>query len=61
MPMEVASSGTADLDQLVMFLLDATRPLRDGEPRGRLRHAAGFRHREHDVKVAQPDATADAV
>ena len=35
--------------------------MRDGEPRGRLRHAAGFRHREHDVKVAQPDATADAV
>lgn len=26
MPMEVSSSGTADLDQLVMFLLDATRP-----------------------------------
>jgi hypothetical protein len=26
MPMEVFSSGTADLDQLVMFLLDATRP-----------------------------------
>jgi hypothetical protein len=26
MPMEVASSGTADLDQLVLFLLDATRP-----------------------------------
>lgn len=26
MPMEVASSGTTDLDQLVMFLLDATRP-----------------------------------
>jgi hypothetical protein len=25
-PMEVASSGTADLDQLVMFLVDATRP-----------------------------------
>ncbi|HTR13877.1 MAG TPA: hypothetical protein VMI72_11635 [Roseiarcus sp.] len=26
MPMEVFSSGAADLDQLVMFLLDATRP-----------------------------------
>lgn len=26
MPMEVASSGTTNLDQLVMFLLDATRP-----------------------------------
>jgi hypothetical protein len=26
MPMEVFSSGTADLDQLVMFLLDATKP-----------------------------------
>ncbi len=26
MPMEVISSGTTDLDQLVMFLLDATRP-----------------------------------
>ena len=26
MPMEVASTGTTDLDQLVMFLLDATRP-----------------------------------
>jgi hypothetical protein len=26
MPMEVSSSGTTDLDQLVMFLLDATRP-----------------------------------
>jgi hypothetical protein len=26
MPMEVASSGTADLDQLVMFVVDATRP-----------------------------------
>jgi mannose-6-phosphate isomerase-like protein (cupin superfamily) len=26
MPMEVASSGTVDLDQLVMFLVDATRP-----------------------------------
>lgn len=26
MPMEVFSSGTTDLDQLVMFLLDATRP-----------------------------------
>jgi hypothetical protein len=25
-PMEVFSSGTTDLDQLVMFLLDATRP-----------------------------------
>jgi quercetin dioxygenase-like cupin family protein len=25
-PMEVASSGTADLNQLVMFLVDATRP-----------------------------------
>ena len=25
-PMEVASSGAADLDQLVMFLLDAIRP-----------------------------------
>jgi len=25
-PMEVASSGTVDLDQLVMFLVDATRP-----------------------------------
>ena len=25
-PMEVASSGTSDLDQLVMFLVDATRP-----------------------------------
>jgi hypothetical protein len=25
-PMEVSSSGTADLDQLVMFLVDATRP-----------------------------------
>jgi hypothetical protein len=24
--MEVASSGTSDLDQLVMFLVDATRP-----------------------------------
>jgi hypothetical protein len=24
--MEVFSSGTTDLDQLVMFLLDATRP-----------------------------------
>lgn len=26
MPMEVASSGTADLDQLVMFVVDATKP-----------------------------------
>jgi hypothetical protein len=26
MAMEVFSSGTTDLDQLVMFLLDATRP-----------------------------------
>ena len=26
MPMEVFSSGTTELDQLVMFLLDATRP-----------------------------------
>jgi hypothetical protein len=26
MPMEVFSGGTSDLDQLVMFLLDATRP-----------------------------------
>jgi Cupin domain len=26
MPMEVGSSGTADLDQLVMFVVDATRP-----------------------------------
>jgi len=26
MPMEVSSSGATDLDQLVMFLLDATRP-----------------------------------
>ena len=26
MPMEVSSSGTTELDQLVMFLLDATRP-----------------------------------
>jgi hypothetical protein len=26
MPMEVVSSGTTDLDQLVMFVLDATRP-----------------------------------
>jgi hypothetical protein len=26
MPMEVFSSGTSDLDQLVMFVLDATRP-----------------------------------
>jgi hypothetical protein len=26
MPMEVSSSGTTGLDQLVMFLLDATRP-----------------------------------
>jgi len=26
MPMEVSSSGTADLDQLVMFVVDATRP-----------------------------------
>jgi hypothetical protein len=26
MPMEVSSSGTTDLDQLVMFLLDATKP-----------------------------------
>ncbi|MDB5605818.1 MAG: hypothetical protein JWP25_2718 [Bradyrhizobium sp.] len=26
MAMEVSSSGTTDLDQLVMFLLDATRP-----------------------------------
>ena len=26
MPMEVFNSGTTDLDQLVMFLLDATRP-----------------------------------
>src|SRR4029450_13464518 len=26
MPMEVFSSGTTDLDQLVMFVLDATRP-----------------------------------
>jgi len=26
MPMEVFSSGSTDLDQLVMFLLDATRP-----------------------------------
>jgi len=25
-PMEVASTGTADLDQLVMFVVDATRP-----------------------------------
>jgi hypothetical protein len=25
-PMEVSSSGTTDLDQLVMFLLDATKP-----------------------------------
>ncbi|HZP68589.1 MAG TPA: cupin domain-containing protein [Pseudolabrys sp.] len=25
-PMEVASSGSADLDQLVMFVVDATRP-----------------------------------
>ena len=25
-PMEVSSSGTADLDQLVMFVVDATRP-----------------------------------
>jgi hypothetical protein len=26
MPMEVFSAGTADLDQIVMFLVDATRP-----------------------------------
>ena len=26
MPMEVASSGTADLDQLVMFVVDAAKP-----------------------------------
>jgi hypothetical protein len=26
MPMEVFSAGTADLDQLVLFVLDATRP-----------------------------------
>jgi hypothetical protein len=26
MPMEVFSSGTSDLDQLVMFVLDATKP-----------------------------------
>ena len=26
MPMEVSSSGTTDLDQLVMFVVDATRP-----------------------------------
>jgi quercetin dioxygenase-like cupin family protein len=26
MPMEVSSSGTTELDQLVMFLLDATKP-----------------------------------
>lgn len=26
MPMEVASSGTTDLDQLVMFVVDATKP-----------------------------------
>jgi hypothetical protein len=26
MPMEVSSSGTTNLDQLVMFLLDATKP-----------------------------------
>jgi hypothetical protein len=26
MPMEISSSGTTKLDQLVMFLLDATRP-----------------------------------
>ena len=26
MPMEVFSAGTTDLDQLVMFVVDATRP-----------------------------------
>ena len=26
MPMEVFSAGTVDLDQLVMFVVDATRP-----------------------------------
>ena len=26
MPMEVFSAGAADLDQLVMFVVDATRP-----------------------------------
>ena len=26
MPMEVSSSGTTDLDQLIMFVVDATRP-----------------------------------
>jgi hypothetical protein len=26
MPMEVFSSGTTDLDQFVMFVVDATRP-----------------------------------
>jgi hypothetical protein len=26
MPMEVSSSGTTNLDQLVMFLFDATKP-----------------------------------
>ncbi len=26
MPMEVFSAGTSDLDQLVMFVVDATRP-----------------------------------
>jgi hypothetical protein len=26
MPMEVSSSGTADLDALVMFVVDASRP-----------------------------------
>jgi hypothetical protein len=26
MPMEVFSSGTTDLDQLVMFVVDATKP-----------------------------------
>ncbi len=35
--------------------------MRDGEPGGCLRHAAGFRHRKHDVQIAQTDATADTV
>jgi hypothetical protein len=26
MPMEVFSAGTTDLDQLVLFVVDATRP-----------------------------------
>ena len=35
--------------------------MRDGKPGGRFRHAASLGHREHDVKVAQTDATAYAI